>query len=360
MSDKTPLVLVDGSSDLFRAYHALPPLTTSQGQATGAVKGVINMIRLLIKQYPTSTIAVVFDAKGKTFRNDMYAEYKANRPPMPDDLRSQIEPIHAIIRAMGLPLLIVDDVEADDVIGTLAQQAWQQQIPTLISTGDKDMTQLVNEHVTLLNTMTNETLDIEGVKNKFGLPPERIVDYLALIGDKVDNIPGVPGVGPKTAVKWLQDFGSVKDLIARAEEIKGKIGETFRQHLKQLELSYQLATIKLDVKLEFGPHELVHREPNKSELLALCKYLEFKSWVKELEEEGIVVTAETRLPEASKKPVPTVDVPGSHQEVPTEVTYNIITTEAALLDLVANIVPLQPLAIVLETDDAHYKLARII
>jgi DNA polymerase-1 len=359
MSDKTPLVLVDGSSYLFRAYHALPPLTTSQGQATGAVKGVINMIRLLIKQYPASTIAVVFDAKGKTFRNDMYAEYKANRPPMPDDLRSQIEPIHAIIRAMGLPLLIIDDVEADDVIGTLAQQAWEQQIPTLISTGDKDMTQLVNEHVTLLNTMTNETLDIEGVKNKFGLPPDRIIDYLALMGDKVDNIPGVPGVGPKTAVKWLQEFDSVKNLITRADEVKGKVGDALRLHLPQLELSYQLATIKLDVQLEFGPHELVHKEPNKSELLALCKYLEFKSWVKELENEGIVAATDAEIPISAAIAQPNTELV-SEQPVPTEVVYNIINTEAALLDLVTKIVPLQPLCIVLETDAAHYKLARII
>ena len=198
-----PLVLVDGSSYLFRAFHALPPLTTTRGQQTGAVKGVINMVRALVNQYPQSCIAVLFDAKGKTFRDDIYPEYKAHRPPMPDELRSQIEPIHALIRAMGLPLLIVDGVEADDVIGTLAQQAWQQKIPTLVSTGDKDMTQLVNDHVTLLNTMTNETLDRDGVIAKFGLPPERIVEYLALMGDSVDNIPGVPGVGPKTAVKWL-------------------------------------------------------------------------------------------------------------------------------------------------------------
>ncbi|MES2626970.1 MAG: DNA polymerase I [Pseudomonadota bacterium] len=360
MSDKTPLVLVDGSSYLFRAYHALPPLTTSQGQATGAVKGVINMIRLLIKQYPTSNIACVFDAKGKTFRNDMYSEYKANRPPMPDDLRSQIEPIHAMIRAMGLPLLIIDDVEADDVIGTLAQQAWQQQIPTLISTGDKDMTQLVNEHVTLLNTMTNETLDIEGVKNKFGLPPERIIDYLALMGDKVDNIPGVPGVGPKTAVKWLQEFDSVENLIARADEVKGKVGETLREHLEQLKLSYELATIKLDVKLEFGPHELVHKEPDKSALLALCKHLEFKSWVKELESEGVVASIDTQSQGNTEAASSSAEPVSPAQEVPVDVVYSTITTEAELLGFVANIVPLQPLAIVIETDDAHYKLARII
>src|SRR5690606_32280481 len=211
-----------GSSYLFRAFHALPPLKTRSGQDTGAIKGVISMIRALVKQYPQSRIAVVFDAKGDTFRNRLFTEYKANRPPMPDELRTQIAPIHAIIRAMGLPLLIVDDVEADDVIGTLAQQAWEQGIPTLISTGDKDMAQLVNEHVTLLNTMTNERLDREGVTGKFGLPPERIVEYLALMGDKVDNIPGVPGVGPKTAVKWLQEFGTLDQLVAQADTIKGK------------------------------------------------------------------------------------------------------------------------------------------
>ncbi len=384
MSTKTPLVLVDGSSYLFRAYHALPPLMTSQGQATGAIKGVINMIRSLLKQYPTSIIAVVFDAKGKTFRNDMYDQYKANRPPMPDDLRSQIAPIHAIIRAMGLPLLIVADVEADDVIGTLAQQAWQQQIPTLISTGDKDMTQLVNEHVTLLNTMTHETLDIEGVKNKFGLPPERIIDYLALMGDKSDNIPGVPGVGPKTAVKWLQEFGSLNNLVARADEIKGKAGETFRANLQQLELSVRLATIKLDVKLEFGPHELRHEPAANNELLALCKTLEFKSWVKELEAEGVQVEGVQvegvqiegvqleRAQEAASgnilaplagtpAPMLTSIAPLIPAEVmPTVVVYTTISTEAALTELVAVLGTQQHLALVIQTDDQHYKLARII
>ena len=295
MSESTgkpaPLVLVDGSSYLFRAYHALPPLTTSQGQPTGAAKGVINMIRSLIKQYPYSPIAIVFDAKGKTFRDDIYPEYKAHRPPMPEDLRSQIEPIHAIVRAMGLPLLIIEGVEADDVIGTLAQQAWEQRIPTLISTGDKDMAQLVNDHVTLLNTMTNEVLDRTGVEEKFGLPPERIVEYLALMGDKVDNIPGVPGVGPKTAVKWLQEFGALDQLIARADEVKGKAGENLRANLEQLRLSRELATIKLDVALEFGPAQLRHGEPDQAALLHWYKFLEFRSWIKELEDAGVTASA---------------------------------------------------------------------
>ena len=196
-----PLILIDGSSYLFRAYHALPPLTTTRGQATGAIKGVINMVRSLIKEYPDSPIAVVFDAKGKTFRSDIYKEYKAHRPPMPDDLRSQIEPIHEIIKAMGLPLIVEPGVEADDVIGTLARQATELKRDTLISTGDKDLAQLVNEHITLLNTMSKEVLDVEGVKTKFGLAPEQIVDYLGLMGDKSDNIPGVPGVGPKNGCK---------------------------------------------------------------------------------------------------------------------------------------------------------------
>jgi DNA polymerase-1 len=195
MTEKTPLILVDGSSYLYRAFHALPPLTNSKGLPTGAVKGVINMMRRLQKDYPESTLVVVFDAKGKTFRDDMYSEYKANRPPMPDDLRLQIEPIHNIIRAMGLPMLIIDGVEADDVIGTLAMQATAIAQPVVVSTGDKDIAQLVNEYITLVNTMTNTVLDRDGVIEKFGVPPELIIDLLALLGDKSDNIPGVPGVG---------------------------------------------------------------------------------------------------------------------------------------------------------------------
>lgn len=341
-----PLVLVDGSSYLFRAYHALPPLTTSQGQPTGAAKGVINMIRSLIKQYPHSPIAIVFDAKGKTFRDDIYPEYKAQRPPMPDDLRSQIEPIHAIVKAMGLPLLIIEGVEADDVIGTLAQQAWEQKIPTLISTGDKDMAQLVNDHVTLLNTMTNEVLDRNGVEEKFGLPPERIVEYLALMGDKVDNIPGVPGVGPKTAVKWLQEFGTLDNLIAKADEIKGKAGENLRANLEQLRLSHQLATIKLDVALEFGPAELKHTEPDKATLLQWYKTLEFRSWVKELEEAGVVATASSATAAKGSASVESAsDAPAAaatkqaeqSPAAPTTTDYRSITTAEELKALVATL-----------------------
>ena len=205
MAANDPLILVDGSSYLYRAFHALPPLNTSSGQPTGAIKGVINMLRRLHKDYPRSEIVVVFDAKGKTFRDDIYAQYKSNRPPMPDDLRSQIEPIHQIIKAMGMPLLVIEGVEADDVIGTLAQQATDGQIPVVISTGDKDMAQLVSEHVSLVNTMTETRLDTQGVIDKFGIPPSRIIDFLALMGDKVDNIPGVAGVGGVTEVPCAND-----------------------------------------------------------------------------------------------------------------------------------------------------------
>ena len=369
-TNQVPLILVDGSSYLFRAFHALPPLTTTRGQQTGAIKGVINMIRSLLKQYPDSPIAVVFDAKGKTFRDDIYPEYKAHRPPMPEELRSQIEPIHTLIRAMGLPLLIVDGVEADDVIGTLAQQAWEQKIRTLISTGDKDMTQLVNDHVTLLNTMTNETLDRDGVTAKFGLPPERIVEYLALMGDSSDNIPGVPGVGPKTAVKWLQEYGTLANLVEKADSIKGKAGENLRGNLDKLALSERLATIKLDVKLEFGPAELKHQPADKSALLALFKTLEFKSWVKELESESVKESegaTEGKNTSTAKQAAPTATITAQLElttepepAAPTEVYYDIVNTAAALQVLAAALAKNKLMALAVETDSAHYKLARII
>jgi len=354
MANNSPLVLVDGSSYLFRAFHALPPLTSSKGQPTGAVKGVINMIRRLAKDYPDSHIAVIFDAKGKTFRNDMYKEYKANRPPMPDDLRSQIEPIHQIIKAMGLPLIAVEGVEADDVIGTLAQQAWNEKMPTLISTGDKDLAQLVNEHVTLLNTMTDERLDVEGVNTKFGLPPELIIDYLALMGDKADNIPGVPGVGPKTAVKWLTEYGSLDVLISKADEIKGKIGEKLRDNLETLSLSRDLATIKLDVDLEFGPKELVQQDPDKPQLLALFKQMEFRTWIKELESEG-VEAAEIPGLDADEETAEAEDFPE-----PETIEYSIISDEKALEKFLADIPAAGKLAISLEFEGDHYKQSEII
>ncbi|MGM0767799.1 MAG: DNA polymerase I [Pseudomonadota bacterium] len=281
-----PVVLVDGSSYLFRAYHALPPLTTSKNHPTGAIKGVVSMLRRLEQDFPGSKMVVVFDAKGKTFRHDMYEDYKANRPPMPDDLACQIEPIHEIVKAMGLPLLIVPEVEADDVIGTLANEATSKGIDVVISTGDKDMAQLVSDHVTLINTMTETRMDRDGVVDKFGVTPEQIIDYLALVGDKVDNIPGVNKCGPKTAVKWLQEHPSLDEIMANADQVKGKIGEYLREALDTLPLSRDLATIRTDVELDFGLEDLQLRSQNDEALLALFKEYEFRTWIAELENAG--------------------------------------------------------------------------
>ncbi len=277
-----PLILVDGSTYLFRAYHALPPLSTTDGHPTGAVRGVISMLRKLAADYPGCPIAVVFDPKGKTFRDELYPAYKANRPPMPDDLREQIEPVHELIRAMGMPLLIVPGVEADDVIGTLARQAGTEGRATIISTSDKDMAQLVGPHVRLLDTMAGKETDRGGVIAKYGVPPERIVDYLALMGDKSDNIPGVPKVGPKTAAKWLNQYGSLDELMACADEIKGRVGENLRASLDQLPLSRTLATIKCDVQLDTGIQDLAPPEPKEKALLALFERYQFKTWAAEL------------------------------------------------------------------------------
>jgi len=282
-SKTPPVVLVDGSSYLFRAYHALPPLTTSKDHPTGAIKGVVSMLRRLEQDFPGSKMVVVFDAKGKTFRHEMYEEYKANRPPMPDDLAVQIEPIHNIVKAMGLPLLIVPGVEADDVIGTLADEATSKGIDVVVSTGDKDMAQLVSDHVTLINTMTETAMDREGVVDKFGVSPEQIIDYLALVGDKVDNIPGVNKCGPKTAVKWLQAYNDLGNLIEHSDDIKGKIGEYLREATDTLPLSRDLATIRTNVDLDFGLEDLKDREQDDDSLLELFREYEFRNWISELE-----------------------------------------------------------------------------
>ena len=284
MSELTsaPAILVDGSSYLFRAFHAMPPLTNSAGHPTGAIRGVINMMRKLQKDYPDSQVIVIFDAKGKTFRNDMYPEYKANRPSMPDELRVQIQPIHDIIKAMGLPLLVIEGVEADDVIGTLAAQATEHKRDVIISTGDKDMAQLVNQHVSLINTMTDTFMDVDGVIEKFGVRPEQIIDYLSLMGDKVDNIPGVEKCGPKTAVKWLDAYESLQGVIDNADLVKGKIGENLRASLDFLPLSYELATIKCDVELEQDLPDIETQPIDKEALLSSFSEFEFKSWVTEL------------------------------------------------------------------------------
>jgi DNA polymerase I len=291
---QAPLVLVDGSSYLYRAFHALPPLTTSKGLPTGAVKGVLNMLKSLRKQYPDSPFAVVFDAKGGTFRDEMFAEYKANRPSMPDDMRVQIEPLHASVKALGFPLLCVDNVEADDVIGTLARSSAAADRPVVISTGDKDMAQLVDGHITLVNTMTGSALDVAGVKEKFGVAPEQIIDYLALMGDSSDNIPGVPGIGPKTASGLLVGVnGGLVELYAQLDivptlPIRGAktLAAKLEEHKEMAFLSYQLATIKIDVPLDIGLDDLHLGEPDREKLAELYTLLEFKGWLEDLQREA--------------------------------------------------------------------------
>ncbi|MFZ5654651.1 MAG: DNA polymerase I [Pseudomonadota bacterium] len=307
-ADPLPLVLVDGSSYLYRAFHALPPLTTSRGAPTGAVKGVISMLRRLQKDYPGSPVVVVFDAKGKTFRDELFERYKAHRPAMPDELRAQIQPIHDIVRAMGLPLLVVEGVEADDVIGTLASAAAGRDRPVVISTGDKDMAQLVDARVTLVNTMTDTRLDAAGVAGKFGVPPELIVDYLALVGDKSDNIPGVPGVGEKTALALLNALGDLDAIYAGLEripelDIRGakKLPEKLSEHRADAYLSRQLATIRRDLSLDIDPDELAESQPDREALLALFRELEFKSWLDELlAEDRAQPAAATAVPAAER------------------------------------------------------------
>lgn len=335
LQNQPPLVLVDGSSYLYRAYHALPPLTNSKGQPTGAVKGVVNMMRRLVKDYPRSPIAVVFDAKGKTFRDDMFAEYKANRPPMPDDLRPQVQPIHDIVQAMGLPLLVIEGVEADDVIGTLARQATEQKRDVVISTGDKDMAQLVNEHVTLVNTMTETVLDIPGVNAKYGFGPELMIDYLALMGDKVDNIPGVPGVGEKTAQGLIQGMGGLDAIYADLEKVRTlsfrgakTMPEKLIEHRDMAYLSYRLATIKVDVELPLSPESIHLSAPDNQRLRELFEELEFKSWVKDLGESAIAQHATEQPGAANNLTLSNNDeekIESVSAVAPQEIRYDIIT-----------------------------------
>ncbi|MGY4878435.1 DNA polymerase I [Vreelandella aquamarina] len=359
---RAPIVLVDGSSYLYRAFHALPPLTTSQGQPTGAVKGVLNMLKRLIKDYPDSPMAVVFDAPGKTFRDELYSDYKAHRPPMPDDLRSQIRPLHACVKALGLPLLCVEGVEADDVIGTLAYHATEAGRDAVISTGDKDMAQLVNAHITLVNTMKDETLDEAGVEAKFGLPPALIIDYLALMGDKVDNIPGVPGVGEKTAIGLLQGMGGgLETIYADLERVKTltfrgakTLPKKLEEHREQAFLSYQLATIKTDCELPVGLDDLDIAQPDQQQLAELYREMEFKQWLNELlngQDSAVGAAADQADSSSDKQESP---LPASQRR------DQVITEQADFDALLARLNKATSFCVDLETTSLNYMEAEIV
>ncbi len=370
MDTNTPVILVDGSSYLYRAFHALPPLTNSKGKPTGAVKGVINMMRRMQKDYPQSTVVVVFDAKGKTFRDDLYADYKAQRPPMPDDLRLQIEPIHNIIQAMGLPMLIIDGVEADDVIGTLALQATAAQQPVIISTGDKDIAQLVNEHITLINTMTNTYLDRAGVIEKFGIPPELIIDYLALLGDKSDNIPGVPGVGEKTALGLLQGIGGLDAIYSRLDDVgtldfRGAktMAAKLEEHKALAYLSYQLATIKTDVEMPLHIGDLKNGTPDNDQLLALFQDMEFKSWVEEAlaGSNGAAVAQPSAAKATEKDPEKASQEPAQPIGKATlDKDYQTVLTEAHFADWLERLNTADLIAVDTETTSLDYMKAELV
>lgn len=357
-NNNAPFILVDGSSYLFRAFHGLPPLTNSRGMATGAIYGVINMLKSLVKQYNPELMAVVFDAKGKTFRDEIYQEYKANRPPMPDELREQIQPLHKIVEAMGLPLLVIEGVEADDVIGTLAKQASEAGMKTIISTGDKDMAQLVNDNVELINTMTNTVMDVEGVHKKFGVGPELIIDYLALKGDKVDNIPGVPGVGDKSAVSLLNGIGGVDEIYARLDEIatlefRGakNFANKIRDFEEQAKLSYELATIKLDVALDVKPQELHIKPADNKQLTEFFGELEFKRWHQELLNASEEFDTDSSLDNATATTANKPEV---------SVEYETILTEEQLQKWLDKLSNAELFAVDTETTSLNYMQAELV
>jgi len=324
------LVLVDGSSYLYRAFHALPDLRNRLNEPTGAIYGVLNMLRRLYKEYRPDYSACVFDAKGKTFREAIYPQYKANRPPMPADLVSQIDPLYTCIQAMGWPLLVEEGVEADDVIGTLARRAASEGMQCIISTGDKDIAQLVKPGIQLVNTMNSESLDEAGVLQKFGVVPDRIIDFLALVGDSVDNVPGVEKVGPKTAVKWLGQYGSLDNLIAHAHEIKGVVGENLRKTLDWLQVSRELLTIKCDVPLVANWPDLVAAPPDIARLITLYEHLEFQSWLRELKQSG------TEEKTGSNAAIAVMGTPLSSEESSSDKRdYQIVLTDSQLEEWLA-------------------------
>lgn len=346
------LILIDGSSFLFRAYHAVPPLSNPKGEPTNAIYGVSNMLRKLINDYPTDYFTVVFDAPGKTFRNDLYDQYKAHRPPMPDDLRVQIEPLHQLIKAMGLPLIMESGVEADDVLGALAQHAATQGFKVIISTGDKDMAQLVTDQIILENTMSNTRMDRQGVIDKFGVTPEQIIDYLALMGDTSDNIPGVPKVGPKTAAKWLEQYQTLDNLMANADKITGKIGENLRASLDQLPLAKQLTTIKCDLNLPYGMEDLKKQAINKAELTDILNQLGFSSWVKTLDN-PVTLTL-------SQAPTVTADPIAEAKPVASTGNYETILTQAQFEHWLAQLNNADIFAFDTETTSLDYCKAEIV
>ena len=312
---KKTLLLVDGSSYLYRAFHAMPDLRNAQGEPTGALYGVVNMLRKLVADYKAEYAACIFDARGKTFRDDLYPEYKSHRPPMPEDLAAQIEPIHRAVRALGWPVLAIEGVEADDVIGTLACRAAERDVHTIVSTGDKDLAQLVNSHVTLVNTMSGEVLDEAGVVNKFGVPPDRIVDYLMLVGDTVDNVPGVTKVGPKTAAKWISEFGSIDKLVEGAEGIKGVAGSNLREAIPNFPLTRELLTVKCDCDLTGhvdSVDDLTPRGRDEATLTELYERYGFRTWLRDLTGDA------ERVPAGDARVA--VEVPVA----PTELDYQII------------------------------------
>ncbi len=355
---QSPLILVDGSSYLYRAFFASQQadLRNSAGVPTGAIRVVTSMLKSLVKQYPESPVVVIFDAKGKTFRDEIYSDYKAQRPPMPDDLRSQVEPIHKIVKALGMPLIVEEGVEADDVIGTLARQASEQGVDTLISTGDKDMAQLVDKHVTLINTMTDTLMDIDGVKEKFGIPPELIIDFLALMGDKVDNIPGVPGVGEKTALALLQGLGGIKDLYDNLDKIAAlgfrgskTMAKKLEENRAEADLSYLLATIKLDVELNEAISDFKKPEPDTSALIELFTEFEFRSWIRDLE------SGESAAPSTSDDSNDT-----SLPAAPADVEYEIVLDETVLDQWIEKLSTAELFAFDTETTSLNYMEAELV
>ena len=351
-SDNDSVILVDGSSYVYRAYHALPPLSTSTGQPTGAVRGVTTMVMRILEDHPDSPVGMIFDAKGSTFRHDMYDQYKANRPPMPDDLRPQIQPIYDICEALGLKIFVVDNVEADDVIGTLATQAEAQGIKTVVSTGDKDLAQLVTKNIRLVNTMSNEVLDEAGVMKKFGVKPNQIIDYLALVGDTSDNIPGVQKVGPKTAVNWLTKYETVENIITNAEEITGKVGEYLREGIEQLKLSQQLTTIKKDVELDFGINDLKVEKRDADKLHKLFTDLEFKTLIKS-------ATTKEKTKTTKKEYV----APSAEPQTPPKAVdskYQCILTEKDLDALIKKLSKAKIIALDTETDSLDFTVANLV